>query len=141
MSKVRYREPVSRCGNQPCEIEARPGRKEPTIMKKNDEGFTLIELLIVIVILGILATIVVFAVRGVTQDSQANSCKASQKTLQTAIEAWYAQNATTGVHPTGQMLEDAGLVRDYDPNADVVVFVGSGSATTATSTVGASGTT
>ena len=35
-------------------------------MKKQDEGFTLIELLIVIVILGILATVVVFSVRGLT---------------------------------------------------------------------------
>ena len=34
-------------------------------MKKQDEGFTLIELLIVIVILGILATVVVFAVSGI----------------------------------------------------------------------------
>ena len=39
-------------------------------MKKNDEGFTLIELLIVIVILGILATVVVFAVGGITDRGQ-----------------------------------------------------------------------
>ncbi|MCU1388757.1 MAG: hypothetical protein JWL72_2095, partial [Ilumatobacteraceae bacterium] len=33
---------------------------------KKDKGFTLVELLIVIVILGILATVTVFAVRGIT---------------------------------------------------------------------------
>jgi prepilin-type N-terminal cleavage/methylation domain-containing protein len=33
---------------------------------KQDKGFTLVELLIVIVILGILATVTVFAVRGIT---------------------------------------------------------------------------
>ena len=40
------------------------------------EGFTLIELLIVIVILGILSTVVVFAVQGITNKGQSNSCKA-----------------------------------------------------------------
>ena len=40
-------------------------RPEPKT-KKNDKGFTLIELLIVIVILGVLSTVVVLSVGGIT---------------------------------------------------------------------------
>ena len=59
---------------------------------KQDKGFTLVELLIVIVILGILATVTVFAVRGITDRGQKNSCAVDNRTLTTAIEAYYAQN-------------------------------------------------
>ena len=55
-------------------------------------GFTLIELLIVIVILGILATVVVLSVSGVTNTGQTAACKADKKTMETAIEAYRAQN-------------------------------------------------
>jgi prepilin-type N-terminal cleavage/methylation domain-containing protein len=61
---------------------------------KQDKGFTLVELLIVIVILGILATVTVFAVRGITDQGQTNSCSVEKRTLDTAIEAYYAQNQT-----------------------------------------------
>ncbi len=61
-------------------------------MKKNDEGFTLVELLIVIVILGILATVVVFAVQGITDTGQENACEVGRRTVETAVEAYYAQN-------------------------------------------------
>ncbi len=57
---------------------------------KQDKGFTLVELLIVIVILGILATVTVFAVRGITQNAQDNSCEVEGRTIATAIEAFYA---------------------------------------------------
>ncbi len=67
-------------------------------MKKNDEGFTLIELLIVIVILGILAAVVVFAVGGITQDAEQNACKAEERAVETAIEAYRADR---GSYPTG----------------------------------------
>jgi general secretion pathway protein G len=59
---------------------------------KQDKGFTLVELLIVIVILGILATVTVFAVRGITQNAQENSCEVEGRTIATAIEAYYADN-------------------------------------------------
>jgi general secretion pathway protein G len=62
---------------------------------KQDKGFTLVELLIVIVILGILATVTVFAVRGITARSQDNACDVEQRALATAVEAYYVDNNQT----------------------------------------------
>ena len=39
-----------------------------------EKGFTLVELLVVIVILGVLAAVVVFAVGGITNTSKASAC-------------------------------------------------------------------
>ena len=63
-------------------------------LKAQEGGFTLIELLIVIVILGILAAIVVFAVGGITDRGTLSACKADKKSIEVAIEAQFAQNAT-----------------------------------------------
>ncbi len=87
-----------------------------------DKGFTLVELLIVIVILGILATVTVFAVRGITDKGQENACDVEQRTLDTAIEAFYAQNqfdvttelTTAGTDGTLGTADDVlGLVPDF----------------------------
>jgi prepilin-type N-terminal cleavage/methylation domain-containing protein len=59
--------------------------------EKGDDGFTLIELLIVIVILGILAAIVVFAVGGITDKGTKAACRSDVKTLTVASEAFYAK--------------------------------------------------
>jgi prepilin-type N-terminal cleavage/methylation domain-containing protein len=66
-------------------------------------GFTLIELLIVVIILGILAAIVVFSVTGLTNNASARSCQATVKTVDTAAEAYYAQNGT-GATLLGQLV-------------------------------------
>jgi len=58
--------------------------------RAGEGGFTLIELLIVIVILGILAAVVVFAVGGITDKGKASACKSDLKTVETAQEAYYA---------------------------------------------------
>jgi general secretion pathway protein G len=62
--------------------------------RKDESGFTLIELLIVIVILGILAGIVVFAVGGITDKGTVSACQTTRKTVETAVEAYYAQNSS-----------------------------------------------
>ena len=62
--------------------------------QRNEGGFTLIELLIVIIILAILAAIVVFAVGTTTGNSKAAACNSDAKTVEVAIEAYKAQNAT-----------------------------------------------
>ena len=59
--------------------------------KGGEGGFTLIELLIVIVILGILAAIVVFAVQNLTSQSAKASCGSDFKTVETALETYKAQ--------------------------------------------------
>ena len=69
-------------------------------IRKNDKGFTLIELLIVIIILGVLAGIVVFAV-GAFNDRGVNAaCKAEKKTVEVAVEAFKAKSATKS-YPAG----------------------------------------
>jgi general secretion pathway protein G len=57
----------------------------------NDGGFTLTELLIVIVILGVLTGIVVFAVGAFTDRGEEAGCKADLRTVQAAVEAYRAQ--------------------------------------------------
>ena len=67
---------------------------EHVTKKREEEGFTLIELLIVIVILGILAAIVVFAVGSTGKNAAASACNADAKSLETALESYKAQNGT-----------------------------------------------
>ena len=65
--------------------------------KGKNKGFTLIELLIVIVILGILAAVTVFAVRGITDNGRTSACAADKKTLETAGEAYFANFGGTTI--------------------------------------------
>jgi prepilin-type N-terminal cleavage/methylation domain-containing protein len=59
-----------------------------------DGGFTLIEILIVIVVLGILAAVVIYALGGVTSKSATASCVADGATISIALAAFNAKNPT-----------------------------------------------
>ena len=91
---------------------------------KQDKGFTLVELLIVIVILGILATVTVFAVTGITNKGKTSACQSDAKTVQTAEEAY---SANTGVYTALQSdLVAAGLLHAQSTKVAVTLTGGSG---------------
>ena len=63
-----------------------------------DLGFTLIEILIVIIILGVLATIVIMASGVFTSDSKNGACKANAKIMNIAEAAYSAQHPGEFAH-------------------------------------------
>jgi prepilin-type N-terminal cleavage/methylation domain-containing protein len=64
------------------------------VERDGSAGFTLIELLIVIVVMGILAAVVIFALGGVTGKSQVSACNTDAKSVQVALNAYETQNPT-----------------------------------------------
>ncbi len=94
--------------------------------KRGEEGFTLIELLIVIIVLGILAAIVVFAVGSTRSDSVASSCKTNYKSLELSAEA---VNTKMGSYPytgTGTYNVTAGIGGTNNPLISSNTLGGSG---------------
>jgi general secretion pathway protein G len=84
---------------------------------RNDEsGFTLIELLIVIVILGVLSGIVVFAVSAFNGDGKAVACKSDVKNVEIASEAFYAKSVPQAYPAAGDpgltALKAAGYLKE-----------------------------
>ena|SRR5581483_3910872 len=95
--------------------------------KRNEEGFTLIELLIVIIVLGILAAIVVFAVGSTRSDAVSASCKTAVKSVELSAEA---QNTKVGSYPakanssnsTSTILSaNGGLLKSWPSDSDYVI--------------------
>ena len=90
------------------------------------------EILVVILILGVLATVTVFAVRGVTSRGEQSACAGDARTLTTAADAWMAQASRAEVPALGAsadryelFLVDKGMIRQvsthWNLNADGTV--------------------
>lgn len=83
-----------------------------------DRGFTLVELLIVIVLLGIIAAVTVFAVRGVSTRGKANACLMDRRMVETAAEAYLVGEAVS-VPASEADLVATGYLRTASPNFDI----------------------
>lgn len=76
-----------------------------------------------IVLIGVLATVTVMAIRGTTDRAAVNACDNERKSLQTAHEAYLAQEKTSVVPATGtgldryeRSLTSVGILRDVSSN-------------------------
>jgi general secretion pathway protein G len=86
--------------------------------RNSENGFTLVELLVVIVILGVLASIVVFAVGGITDKGSKSATATDVSVLQAAEEAHLAQSGGT-VYVSETQLVTLGFIKAVSKNADI----------------------
>ncbi len=73
-------------------------------LKRKESGFTIIELLIVIIVIGILATLVITTFSGIQRNARDRTREADVNALHSQIEYYYGQN---GTYPTLANLNDS----------------------------------
>jgi len=96
-----------------------------------ENGFTLLELLIVIVVLGILSGIVVFALGGVTAAGAAAACNTDAGTVNLAVEAYdmqtgYVPGSNTVAAPTASNLVSGGYLQSFPSSTYYTITILSG---------------
>lgn len=96
-------------------------RRIRRVRGNGEDGFTLVELLVVVVILGILSAVVVFAVRGSGDKGQAASVQTDAGILRTAEEVHCAQ---FGDYATQADLKAKGLIHDLSTYNDIQLTSG-----------------
>lgn len=89
--------------------------------KLQQKGFTIIELLIVIVVIGILATITAVALGGANARARDAKRESDVKSLQTAIEAYYTIEGSSS-YPAEADMNDATFRTDNFQGLDESVY-------------------
>ena len=97
-------------------------------LKQRQSGFTIVELLIVIVIIGILATLVIVTFSGVQQRARDSERKTDINAIAGQLEAVYAKN---GAYPTLTDVNDSAWRSTNEFRIDTKAFADPKSATPA----------
>ncbi len=93
--------------------------------RRSEHGFTLTELLIVIVVMGILAGVVVFAMSGVTNHAKSTSCTTEKQTIQTAEDAYFANPTNNSKYGSVNALVTGGYLKATPKSYTVTLGAGS----------------
>jgi prepilin-type N-terminal cleavage/methylation domain-containing protein len=72
-----------------------------SVRERSQQGFTLVEVLIVIVVIGVLSTVVIFAVRAIVDRGERASCAIDRRVLATAVDTYFGENQTREILATG----------------------------------------
>lgn len=107
-------------------------------LKQRQSGFTIVELLIVIVIIGILATLVIVTFSGVQQKARDSERKTDINAIAGQLEAGYANK---GYYPTVAGLNSATTRSDLEIRIDLKAFADPKNPQTAGSQVVSAGST
>jgi general secretion pathway protein G len=73
--------------------------RHPGLRRDDEEGFTLVELMVVLVIIGLLATIVIINVMPAAEHAKVTTAQTSVRTLEQAVDMYYLDNRR---YPTSQ---------------------------------------
>ena len=90
-------------------------------LDRGNRGFSLVELLVVIVVLGILTTVTVFAVRGITNRGEQSTCDGDHRIITQAMEAHFAER---GSYSDEETLFSEGFLRRKSSLHDVTLSGG-----------------
>ena len=91
--------PLKLRGDGDDDISMKAAQTQRAVSK--DGGFTLIEILIVIVILGVLATVTVFAVQGISDKGEEASCQSDHSIITKAAEYYMANHNVDEIPASG----------------------------------------
>jgi type IV pilus assembly protein PilA len=79
------------------------------IKTRRDSGFTIVELLIVVIVIGILAAITIVAYANISGRAKLSTAKANAESVQKVVEAYAADDTTTGYPTLAQLTGYNGL--------------------------------
>jgi general secretion pathway protein G len=124
-------------------MSARGLHTRTTSRGSGDEGFTLVELLVIMLVLGIIASVVVFSLSGVEPKSIRTACTADARTVDVATTSYLIENPLVSQVTEAQLVaQGTGTLASWPAsqnNAYDIVIAGSGAGAALVSVADADG--